>query len=145
MGEKLSGPMLLTGKVPWREIWQNGRPTALVSNYPGLRKNALMLQDFRDPAPADCWRYRWACKERMPRNQNKEEQGWVSHPAKSQRGGPPWATMQEKVYREVYGRHIWFMSCPSMLPIHLLSQFSAMSAGTGKGRVPWTELQRDWD
>ena len=32
-----------------------------------------------------------------------------------------------------------------MLPIHLLSQFSAMSAGTGKGRVPWTELQRDRD
>jgi len=32
-----------------------------------------------------------------------------------------------------------------MLLIHLLSQFSAMSAGTGKGRVPWTELQRDWD
>jgi len=32
-----------------------------------------------------------------------------------------------------------------MLPIHLLSQFSAMSASIGKGRVPWTELQRDWD
>jgi len=32
-----------------------------------------------------------------------------------------------------------------MLLIHLLSQFSAMSASTGKGRVPWTELQRDQD
>jgi len=53
--------------------------------------------------------------------------------------------MQEKVYREVYGRYIWFVSCQSMLLIHLLSQFSAMSASTGKGRVPWTELQRDQD
>jgi len=53
--------------------------------------------------------------------------------------------MQEKVYRKVYGRYIQFVSYPSMLPIHLLSQFSVMSAGTGKGRVPWTELQRDQD
>ena len=37
------------------------------------------------------------------------------------------------------------MSCPFVMPIRSISQFSARSTGTLRGRVPWTDIQRARD